>query len=249
MNDAGIFKKSNDGINWQSGPTSLYANHLFVSGNTMYPMAVASLFKSSDQGMSFSSNPWPYYNPCRFFAKSGNDLFGYIPSYGLCKTSDEGLTVNKVNVSDTSVFMAVCLNNTLFVGTQNSKLYRSADYGTNWTLVGSGLNASPVYTIAAMGNTLFAVTTDIYTSTDNGNNWVQSNTGGISGFYSFAVNGSTIYASTGSSVIYSANGGTTWNAINTGLPGSQRGPILYYNSALYMALGPQGSQIIWKYPL
>jgi photosystem II stability/assembly factor-like uncharacterized protein len=60
----------------------------------------------------------------------------------------------------------------------------------------------------------------IYSSSDNGNNWLSSNSGlpQFNFTYTLVNNGSNIYAGNDYGVYLSTNNGINWNAINQGLP-------------------------------
>jgi len=89
---------------------------------------------------------------------------------------------------------------------------------------------SSVSTITNHENKLFAATwyiigsdsrlvVDVYSSTDNGNNWVKADFGWPnSHISSFAAIGSDLYAATHSHGVFrSTNDGVTWNDVGTGL--------------------------------
>jgi photosystem II stability/assembly factor-like uncharacterized protein len=67
----------------------------------------------------------------------------------------------------------------LFVGTDGSGIWRSADHGKNWTASNNGLTASPDYSVTEftrLGNsTLIAATYDhgVFSSVDSGATWVS----------------------------------------------------------------------------
>ena len=103
--------------------------------------------------------------------------------------------------------------NTIFAGLgnyqDNSGVYRSTDYGNNWTCM--GLDSFVVYSLAVSGNNIFAGTVNsVWLSTNDGENWSQTS---LNTYYVkvLCAYNSKIYAGTfGNGVYYSSNSGNTW---------------------------------------
>jgi photosystem II stability/assembly factor-like uncharacterized protein len=114
---------------------------------------------------------------------------------------------------------------TLYVNTQGG-LYRSADGGTQWVSRSAGLPVGEslvVLTPTARAGTVYAVylkqpgnTSRIFRTTDAGVTWTQVGAGWNDYIYALAVhpqNEQTLYASVGSNVQMSTDGGTTWSVL------------------------------------
>jgi hypothetical protein len=90
-------------------------------------------------------------------------------------------------------------------------VYLSTNNGTNWTQ--TSLNGVGVYSIAILGNNVFAGSYlfGVYHSTNNGTNWAQTSLNNLL-VYSLATIGNNIFAGTTSfgGVYLSTNNGTNW---------------------------------------
>jgi len=111
----------------------------------------------------------------------------------------------------------------------SSILFRSTDDGQNWTLVGSGLNAS-ITSILHYGNILYACSGDasVYSSLDTGATWnickFTSNDRPIS-INCLVIDGSgNIFLGTTGGVYESTDSGKTCSAINKGLTNALQPP-------------------------
>ena len=111
----------------------------------------------------------------------------------------------------------------IFAGTSCGGVLLSANNGTSWTAVDSGLPIYSVLSLAVSGSTIFAGTTgDFYRSTNNGTSWTAVDSG-LTNYPVLCLGGndSHIFAGTnGGGVFLSTNNGTSWTAVNSGLPSS-----------------------------
>ena len=122
-------------------------------------------------------------------------------------------------------------NNTIFVGTRGSGMFRSTDNGTNWEVCNSGIGANDrtILYISVTGSKIFAVgNNEVYLSTDNGTNWSTFFSRSNFSISAFSVKDSTTYFVGGSPGIisYSTDNGASWWNSNSGLPS------LYYATAI-----------------
>jgi photosystem II stability/assembly factor-like uncharacterized protein len=106
----------------------------------------------------------------------------------------------------------------VFAGTYRNGIYRSTDYGDNWTHINTDLTGVSVvsFAINSFGHIYAGTDSGVYRSTDNGDNWtkiiIDSNIYGIS---SFALNFSgDIFAATRGSIYYSNDNGENWTKSN-----------------------------------
>jgi len=100
--------------------------------------------------------------------------------------------------------------NNIFVGTYINGVYLSTNNGTTWTQ--TALNNEYVYSLAVLGNNIFAGTENsVYLSTNNGTTWTQTALNNKS-VISLVTLGNNIFAGTADSsgVYLSTNNGTTW---------------------------------------
>ena len=116
-------------------------------------------------------------------------------------------------------------NNIVYAGTDTQGIYKSTDDGLNWTAANNGIDRARISDIiASSGNVLAAASSscsifnNVFKSTDNGTTW--SPTSGLGGkiVESFAIKGTTIYATVGlglggNGVWRSTDNGNTWQVV------------------------------------
>jgi photosystem II stability/assembly factor-like uncharacterized protein len=111
----------------------------------------------------------------------------------------------------------------LYSCSYNTGVYRSTNYGNNWTAVNNGLTSLTVLYLESSGSNIFVGTggttpAGVFRSTDNGEYWAQLN-----GLYSFTIMGltkigNTVFAATNGAGVYSStDNGDNWNPVNNGL--------------------------------
>ena len=141
----------------------------------------------------------------------------------------------------------------IFAGTGNG-IFLSTNNGANWTAVDSGLTDLHVRALAISGTNLFAGTDrgGVYRSTNDGTTWAAVNSGlpkdmydttmyvSVSAF-AIAPNGTEIpslFAGTsGHGIFLSTDNGTSWTAVNDGLP--RTGDLMnMYNTVTSFAVSP-----------
>ena len=154
------------------------------------------------------------------------------------KSINSSMKWNKVNTGlvDTNVNCIAVGGSTVFAGT-SSGVFRTTNNGTNWTAFNSGLANTTVTSLSVNGNFVFAGTSgDLFITTIDGTNWIAANSvindsGGI--ISSLAVIGDNIFAGTNhgysttthgmigtsGSIFLSANNGSDWKKVDTGLGG------------------------------
>ena len=111
----------------------------------------------------------------------------------------------------------------LFAGTDSGGVYVSANNGTSWNAVDTGLTERYVWALASLDTNLFAGTSGgVFRSANNGATWSDVNTGlGSTGVSAFAVIGASLFAGTNAGVYLSTNAGTKWKVVKTGLTNTQ----------------------------
>ncbi len=120
-----------------------------------------------------------------------------------------GGQVNALAVSGSNIFAAA----------YGAGVFSSADNGTSWTGVNTGLSNKYVNALAVSGTNLFAGTNGgVFLSTDNGTSWTGASTGLTNtSVHSLAASASNLFAGTTGGVFLSTNNGASWTGVNTGL--------------------------------
>jgi photosystem II stability/assembly factor-like uncharacterized protein len=117
--------------------------------------------------------------------------------------------VYRMTASGTNIFISLSGNNVIFLST---------NLGQNWTPASGGLPNVYCYSLFASGSYVYAGTSaGVYSTTNNGGNWVSSGLTGIL-INAFTQSGNILFAGTwGSGVYKSTNNGLNWSACNNGL--------------------------------
>lgn len=106
----------------------------------------------------------------------------------------------------------------VYVGTMGGKIYKSANGGTTWTIINSGMNVSYIWALNISGGTIYAAT-DKGIFSYSGSAWVAAGLTGKDVHALVSYNG-TLYAGTwGYGVFVSTNNGATWTEMNNGFNG------------------------------
>jgi hypothetical protein len=120
-----------------------------------------------------------------------------------------------------SVRKLVAIGTNLFAATENVGVSFSTNNGTNWTVVNTGLPASPfVHSLVASGTNLFASVSSrgVYLSTNNGTNWTEVNNGLTdTRVMALDVSGTNLFVATLGGIFGSTNNGTSWTLVSTDL--------------------------------
>ncbi len=135
--------------------------------------------------------------------------------------------------------MKPTLQKTILTATLSAIVGLSNVANAQWVQVNNALTDQEVNALMVSGNNLFAGTgtissnssgnNGVFLTTDNGDNWVEKNSGLISinppfnlGVSCFAVSGNNIFAGTdgenSGGLFLSADNGNTWTAANSGIP-------------------------------
>jgi photosystem II stability/assembly factor-like uncharacterized protein len=192
-----------------------------------------------------------------FHPSNANIIYLGAPTGNLWKTTDGGttwasVTDGLVNPGVAGVAISPTNGNIVYILTgdgdsytpgylvydygssrPSSGVFKSTDGGTSWTQMGSlytgGDYEGHRLTISGTnGNYLFATTSQgIYRTTDGGTTWTQVKTGEHWDIEFKPGSDSTIYASSGSAIFYSTQGGRsgTWNTATTDFSVASAGRI------------------------
>ena len=222
---SGVFVSMDSGVTWEqsnTGLTDTSVSALAVSGNYLIAStASGSLFRSSDDGASWHALPAPNTSqPISSFTTLGTYLFAITGNDGVLRSTDNGMSWNRFAI-DTGVLdihtLAV-MDTILFANGSwgdGGGVYRSTDYGANWTEV---YNA--VFDITVLGNKLFAamyhtVSLGVNVSTDQGVTWTGTEGGGCGVYDQMATAGSVVFSfHTQNGIFYSTDSGADWTSTN-----------------------------------
>lgn len=149
------------------------------------------------------------------------------------RSDDEGDTWTRITTEEMThtVEALASFGTTLYASTFGGGVFRSEDSGDSWATVNDGLTDQTVSALLAVSeDTVFVGTVDggVFRTTDGGNSWVEANTGLMGTSVSeLEVVGDRIYAGIGHRLVYSIDGGESWQPVQIPPP-----PISYHFSAL-----------------
>ena len=130
---SGIYRREPDATAWSrintNIPTGRFRMPIAEHDDTLYIVAADKIFASPDNGETWNAFcPRPKGHPVGFVVTDERDAHNAFPR--------------------TAMYLAL----------QNKGIFRSTDAGTQWHLLTDGLAPKNIYTVAAVGNTLFAGT-------------------------------------------------------------------------------------------
>lgn len=102
------------------------------------------------------------------------------------------------------------------LGTVCFLIWPARDMHAQWVAI----NGTPsAFNFALSGTNFFAAATEIYLSTNNGNNWTKVTAiSPITTVWSLTFKGTNLFAGTSYGVYLTTDNGTTWSPFNTGIP-------------------------------
>ena len=244
LRDEGIFRSTDGGTRWES-----LKNGLTVERISAVATIGKTVFAGTNRGLyRFDSGFWrklpvdmsnAVYSLTvlgdSLYVATGLDLFGL--------TLTEGRSVMRTD--DSSL----------------GKIFRSRDLGASWTeitpidesrslaLLPSGIK------ILAAGETLLALGSTEFRSTDGGETWtnlgLDSKSFMLSNFPSVAVNERTFYKTGVFGIHRTTDGGRSWHLFMDGVPGTRIEDLVVFNNRLYAHTGYEVFQsanggVSWK---
>jgi photosystem II stability/assembly factor-like uncharacterized protein len=230
--NAGMFRSTNNGNTWSginSGLPDPEIQSIAVRGDNIFTASPNSVSRSTDNGSTWSalSNGLPGTYARLVETGDNNSVFVYKQARGLYKSLDNGNTWTHVNSLPTNISISNIntYGDKVFVCSNDGVVVRSENYGDSWTDISSDLPD----TIAVRGFTInpagelyisiekgswFTPFKGIFRSTDFGDSWIEINST-ISPAKLSVNSANNIFALTGTSLIMSTDGGSTFNQINT----------------------------------
>jgi hypothetical protein len=175
----GVYKSTNNGTTWtQTTLTGKYVPSLLVVGTSIYAgVYYDGLYVSTNNGTTWtqtSLNSGDVYS----LAVSGSTLFAGKSLTGVYISANGGSSWTQTTLNNHSIQSLFVNGTNIFAGTYSSAgIYLSTDNGSSWTA--STIPNRSFYSFAASGNTIFAGSDGygVYTTTNNGANWIQRNEG------------------------------------------------------------------------
>ena len=215
--EGSTFRPSNSG-NDAVGPTRAFAD----DANYIYSATSQGVYRSADQGANWTARTTGLAElRTSGLLKVGTRLYVVGPN-GVFRSDNQGDNWVSAGLVGTDVRCIAALGDTLYVGTVNAGVFKSADFGATWTAINTGLSATTFRAIESKGTTLFLggeIGSGVFRSLNGGASWTQLGGGLASSAYrGFASNDQLIIAGSFTvGIFYSRNNGDTWTSLNTGL--------------------------------
>ncbi|MCX6157243.1 MAG: T9SS type A sorting domain-containing protein [Ignavibacteriae bacterium] len=228
----GVFYTSNNGNNWTDITNNTSINIYTIACNKNYLFAgaygsgtIAPIYRSSDLGQTWNNvgNNIPYYLVSNIFTK-GDTVFASVWSLKENNMFDFAFYFSTNNGNAWSNIWDIYFGVGGFV-TDGTNMFLCSGYGVfkssdciNWNKVNNGLTDTVITSLAydEINNILYAGTYShgVFSSIDNGNNWIPKNAGIVnSAIMALRVQGNIVIAGTGNGVYKSSNYGTNWISI------------------------------------
>jgi photosystem II stability/assembly factor-like uncharacterized protein len=239
-----VFRTTNGGTSFSnitdgygSGNVHVDQHNLFFHPNdpsTIIVLNDGGIYKSTNGGNSFI-NLNQNLTLTQFYRIAANPS---NPSHILGGTQDNGTqqTYSSINWSaafggDGGEVAFNRINPNYIIGeAQNGNLSISSNGGSSWQWNMTGINSSeavawvaPIIAHPTENGVFYCARQKVYKTTNNGLNWtaISSNVYGTNSVRELAISYSNpliMYASAGSKVLKSVDGGSTWTLVSTGLP-------------------------------
>lgn len=232
----GIFRSTDDGQTWTNVTTATLSfarlSALAASGNIVFAAADNGLYRSDNNGQSWT----PVFTGADRLAIhtlliSGGNLFIGADNgvYALPLNDPVTLPLRPVLATEPVAVLAAG-NNVLFAGSSRLGVFRSTDNGRNWAESNAGLTNVQVYTLTALGGSVFAGTdAGIFVTSDRGQTWQQASNGLplmatlpqriFTRVVALVTDGTNLYVGLSLGGLYrSRDQGRSWEQLNAPLP-------------------------------
>lgn len=276
MNGGGVYLSTNNGSTWSAESNGL--NEAAYGSDTMDVYSICTIgnriitgtyyggtFLSDNYGQSWTQSFQGLTNSngqplgVIAFAVKDTNVFAASTSGGVYVSGNQGNSWTAVQSplnsfgSPTEISAFAVKGTILFASSFANGIFKTTDNGNKWITDNTGLpttggNITTIYGLAAKGTFLFCATAQgVYRSSDNDSSWspVVEDTSAIC----ITATNAGVFAGTYSDgVLFSADSGNTWTAINKGLNGPALNVSAITVSGNYLIAGT-GSDGIWRRPL
>jgi len=220
----GVFRSTDRGKNWIEVPNNAVRaeniNDLVLSNNIIYAASGGSgVYRSIDGGASWQAVDagLPYLG-VRSITTIGSNVIAGLDYFGAFWSSDSGAHWLPTNLQKGGVLGLVRSGSELFAALDGGGIGHSVDSGRSWRTY-SGLPNNTIRTLAALDHYVFATTNNYgtYRSSNYGVDWLSIEVKKVTraNFDAIAVNGSTILASEGNTILQSLDSGLSWEVIDS----------------------------------
>jgi hypothetical protein len=206
-----VYRSSDGGITWAPTAEDLSGSSvraLAAQGSTMFAgTSGEGVYRTDDAGASCVQTNGGLAGSAltvRALLVDGSLLLAGTDS-GLYLTSDGGSSWTSADASGIQVLSLVNTGTHLLAGRANAPLLRSSDGGSTFTTAGTSPGIA--YSLTHADGVIYAGTSTIKRSDDNGDTWVSDSAGldiPLGNVYALAVDGGTLLAGTSQASIFAS---------------------------------------------
>lgn len=174
--DGDIFTSSDNGATWirKGKVPGSFLTKLAAGSGILFATGSGGMHRSTDNGLTWTLqlNPFAY----RVFAHGTQVLA--TTSNGLFYSTNSGGTWSNITGNLPRVAIAAIIHgSSMFVGMQDSAVYRSTNNGASWFRAWTDATRRNINILASDGAKLYAAYSNearLFSSTDNGTSWISS---------------------------------------------------------------------------
>jgi photosystem II stability/assembly factor-like uncharacterized protein len=219
----GIYRSINQGQDWSlsnDGLGNLYVNTLITIGNVVYTATEGGIYRSSNLGLNWTSLNSGLANVnVKCLSINGTNFFAGT-NRGVYKSTNSGQDWVQTSFADKLIKSVMAKDNIVMAGSSGGGLFRSSDYGQNWTSVDTFVFKPVSVFLTKKNNVIYCSTRGcgIYISSDNGTSWKESNNGLTNlDAGKIVIDDNYLFAGTnGHGVFRSSDNGQNWMPVNSG---------------------------------
>ncbi len=217
-----------------TGSISILVDGANVLVGTDHGLALSSddgaTWKDSSMGLPPAAGTGVTYSPVEALVSLSGVLLAGTDN-GTSSSSDHAATWKNANTGlpdDVSPYAFFVTGTTVLVGTNTGStrpgmqggIFRTTDLGGTWTPSSSGWpQGNGCVSFATLVNTLFSCFgAYVGHSTDNGQSWMTSGSGGGSNCLWLETMNGTLYEATAAAGVWKSTDGVTWSNASSGLP-------------------------------
>ena len=253
---AGVHTSTNNGISWQAantGITNLDVTALLVNSSVYFAGTNGGgVFMSNNSGSSWTAVNTGLSDPfITALTAIGSTIVAGTMNSGVFISTNSGSTWTQptsTGLTNPQIRSLHHVSGTVLLAGTNGPMgiYRSTDFGANWTLAAGTVTNSYVLSFINFNGAVHAGTgCCALKSIDGGVTWSVTNTTLGSSFYGFTSSGNNLYAAlhTNYGAYVSTNSGLTFSVVGTNLGNLDLFSITMLGTDLYV--GTDGSGV-WK---
>jgi len=239
----GIFKSSNDGLNWSQIPFENHIASVLLIKNGIFIASIAGVenggvYVSSNGGNNWIQSSLNNRTVGSMISLPGNYVCAGTHLHGIYFSSNNGFNWSQSSLTNKSLLCFAADSSVVFAGTEGWGVYSSTDNGANWTQ--TSFNTYSIYSLAVSGNKICAGTVQhgVFMSTNRGTDWFRIYPDYTS-IRSIIIDNNIIYLGLNyngnGGVAVSTNNGVTWFDKNQGFVPSSLGVgnLILHNNYIF----------------